>query len=73
MAYDIAGEITWIVLYGGLGYWFGSEWELVSNFISNFGGFMLGLVILIGGIVLALRRSRKSDVQVHRAEESLRQ
>jgi membrane-associated protein len=56
--YDIAGETMWIILYGGLGYWFGSQWELVSDFISNFGGLMLGLVILTGGIVLALRRSR---------------
>src|SRR5690349_17729496 len=24
MAYDSLGEVTWIILYGGLGYWFGS-------------------------------------------------
>jgi membrane protein DedA with SNARE-associated domain len=60
MFYDSLGEATWIVLYGGLGYWFGSEWELVSDFISNFGGLILGIVILIAGIVLAIRwlRSR---------------
>jgi membrane protein DedA with SNARE-associated domain len=58
MIYDSLGECTWIVLYGGLGYWFGSEWELVSNFISNFGGLILGIVILIVGIVLAIRRLR---------------
>src|SRR5262245_48458610 len=29
MAYDSLGELTWIILYGGLGYLFGSEWELV--------------------------------------------
>jgi membrane-associated protein len=50
MAYDLAGEITWIGLYGGLGYLFGSEWELVSDFISNFGGLILGLVIFGFGI-----------------------
>ncbi|HEX9330294.1 MAG TPA: VTT domain-containing protein [Anaerolineales bacterium] len=55
LAYDIVGEITWIILYGGLGYWFGSEWELVSNFISDFGGLTLGLILLIIGIVLAVR------------------
>jgi len=59
LTYDIFGEMTWIILYGGLGYWFGSEWELVSNFINDFGGLILGLAILGVGIWLGLRR-RKS-------------
>jgi membrane-associated protein len=50
LLYDIGGELTWIALYGGLGYLFGSEWELVYEFISNFGGLILGLVILGFGI-----------------------
>ena len=58
MAYDILGEVTWIILYGGLGYWFGSQWELVSSFISNFGGLILGMVILGVGIWLAIKRRR---------------
>jgi membrane protein DedA with SNARE-associated domain len=58
MTYDSLGELTWIVLYGGLGYFFGSQWELVSTFISNFGGLMLGLLILVSGIWLAIRRLR---------------
>jgi membrane protein DedA with SNARE-associated domain len=60
MAYDSLGEFTWIVLYGGLGYWFGGEWELVSNFISDFGGLILGIVILAVGIWLGLRRWRST-------------
>jgi membrane-associated protein len=59
MAYDSLGELTWILLYGGLGYLFGSQWELVSDFISNFGGLILGVVILGVGVWLGLRR-RKS-------------
>ncbi len=58
MIYDSLGELTWIVLYGGLGYLFGSQWELVSEFISNFGGLILGLVILGAGIWLWTRRVR---------------
>jgi membrane-associated protein len=58
MAYDTFGELTWIILYGGLGYLFGSEWELVSNFISNFGGLILGIVILGVGAWLGFRRRR---------------
>jgi membrane protein DedA with SNARE-associated domain len=63
LAYDLSGEITWILLYGGLGYWFGNEWELVSNFISNFGGFMLGLVVLVVGFALAIRRLKANAEQ----------
>lgn len=61
MAYDSIGELTWIILYGGLGYWFGSEWQLVSDFISNFGGLILGIVILGGGVWLGLRRVRSVE------------
>lgn len=56
MTFDALGEMTWILLYGGLGFWFGTQWEVVSDFISNFGGLLLGLVILIGGIWLGVRR-----------------
>jgi len=50
LLYDVSGELTWLLLYGGLGYWFGSQWELVYDFISNFGGFILGLIIVGFGI-----------------------
>lgn len=56
MTYDSLGEVTWIALYGGLGYFFGSQWELVSTFISNFGGVLLGVVILGAGIWLGIKR-----------------
>jgi len=53
--YDVLGEIVWIFGYGGLGYLFGSQWELVSDLLSNFGGLILGLVIFGFGIRQALR------------------
>lgn len=58
MTYDSLGELTWIILYGGLGYLFGSQWEVVSDFITNFGGLMLGLVIFGIGVWLGLRSLR---------------
>ena len=59
--YDSLGELTWIMLYGGLGFLFGSQWEVVSEFISNFGGFILGIVLLGVGIWLARRRQRRLE------------
>lgn len=58
--FDVLGEITWILLYGGLGYWFGSEWELVYEFLNNFGWLIVGLVIFGFGIKQAWNwRERK--------------
>ena len=62
MTYDTLGELTWIILYGGLGYWFGGNWEIVSDFISNFGGFVLGVVLLVAGIWLGIRRLKRGDI-----------
>lgn len=56
LAYAAAGELTWLLVYGGLGYLFGSQWEAVSTFISDFSGLLVGLVLLVGGVVWWLRR-----------------
>lgn len=48
--YDMLGEIVWIFGYGGLGYLFGSQWEVVNEFLSNFGGFILGIIFFVIGI-----------------------
>jgi membrane protein DedA with SNARE-associated domain len=61
LLFDLSGELTWIVLYGGLGYAFGSQWELISDFISDFTGLLLGLVILGAGVYF-LSRLRKRPV-----------
>ncbi|HMD82091.1 MAG TPA: DedA family protein [Anaerolineales bacterium] len=58
LVYDVLGEAIWIFGYGGLGYLFGTQWEVVSDFISNFGVFALGLVILGVGIWLGIKRLR---------------
>lgn len=56
VAYATAGELTWLLAYGGLGYLFGSQWEAVSTFISEFNGLLVGLVLLVGGIIWWWRR-----------------
>lgn len=61
MLYDILGEMTWIILYGGLGYLFGSQWEVVSEFMSNFGGLLLGVVVFVFGIRQALSWQKKQN------------
>ena len=58
LIYDVSGEAIWVFGYGGLGYLFGSQWEVVGEFINNFGGLILGLVILVLGVWLWARRMR---------------
>lgn len=59
LLYAVLGELTWFAIYGGLGYAFGSQWELISDFISNFSGFALGALALGVGIYLLLKFGKK--------------
>lgn len=58
VGFAAAGELTWLAGYGTLGYMFGSQWEVVSDFISDFSGVLVGLVIVGVGVYWLLRRSR---------------
>lgn len=58
LLYDVTGETLWVFGYGGLGYLFGSQWELVVEFMSNFGGLILGIVLFCLGIWLWQKRLR---------------
>jgi membrane protein DedA with SNARE-associated domain len=58
LAYDFAGELTWLLLFGGMGYAFSSQWEAISQFISDFSGVLVGVLILGTGIYLIFRRQR---------------
>lgn len=69
LTWDIFGEITWLLLYGGLGFWFGSQWEVLSNFISNFGGLLLGLALFGIGIWAAWRRLKLIEMRKEEVSE----
>jgi membrane protein DedA with SNARE-associated domain len=56
LMYDLIGETIWIFGYGGLGYLFGSQWEVISNVLSNISGFALGLLLLAAGFWLGVRQ-----------------
>ena len=40
------GELLWVTVYLGLGYWFGDAWETISDLITQF-GLLVGLIILL--------------------------
>lgn len=55
-SYDVAGELTWLIVFGSLGYVFGSQWEVISDLISDFSGLIVGIFVVVVGIVYFLRR-----------------
>ena len=68
--YDLLGEFVWIFGYGGLGYLFGSQWEVISNILSNVSGLSLGLVILSIGIWLGIKQYKKIEARKASISES---
>ncbi|MEM7034057.1 MAG: DedA family protein [Chloroflexota bacterium] len=61
--YDVAGELTWLLIFGGLGYTFSSQWEAMSEFIGNFSGVLVGIAILGTGLYLIFRKKEKPQME----------
>ncbi|GAK57695.1 SNARE associated Golgi protein [Candidatus Vecturithrix granuli] len=59
LIYDAAGEITWLAFFGGLGFTFGSNWESISQLVSDLSGVLAGVALLGLGVYFLLRRRRK--------------
>jgi membrane protein DedA with SNARE-associated domain len=50
LLYDAAGEISWLAIFGGLGYIFGSNWELINQFVTDSSGLLAGIALIVIGI-----------------------
>jgi membrane-associated protein len=55
----IVGESVWLGVYGGLGFLFGSQWELISQFLADLSGLAFGLAIFATGLVISIRSIRR--------------
>ncbi|WP_022953934.1 DedA family protein [Leucothrix mucor] len=55
LMYDLAGEFTWLLLFGSLGYAFGTQWDAINSCIRDSSGLMAGLALVLVGIYF-LRR-----------------
>jgi len=71
-AYDVTGELIWLLGYGALGYLFGSQWESISAFIRNASGPLVGVLIAGGGAWALIRWQRHPTTgQLVPAERSI--
>ncbi len=60
LLFDFAGQVVWVLIYGGLGYGFADEWPLISQVMSDFTGLSLGVVVLAAGVYFIIRWRRKT-------------
>ena len=57
-----AGRVTWVALYGGLGYASGSQWEVAGRVAGMYTGWLGGLLIVGLGVYVLLRGRLTSSV-----------
>lgn len=72
LRFDVIGELLWFGLYGGMGYVVGSQWEVLSALVQDFGGFVAGAALLgiaAGLWVQQIRRKSRATMSV--AESSV--
>lgn len=51
MAAVLAGEVLWVLLFGGLGHLFADQWDSISALAGNVVGLLLGALLVAGGAV----------------------
>jgi membrane protein DedA with SNARE-associated domain len=56
VAYDIAGRLTWLALYGGLGYVAGQQWPVVSQALSQYGLWLAIEAAVAAGLYILFHR-----------------
>jgi membrane protein DedA with SNARE-associated domain len=76
LAWDVAGRLNWLLLYGGLGYAVGNQWQAVSGVISHYGNWLgiaasVGLGLYLLGRLLQKRWAERSSSRPARAAASL--
>jgi membrane-associated protein len=55
MAAVVAGEVAWVALFGGLGFWFADQWEGISDLAGDMVGLLAGGALVLTGVLLFVR------------------
>jgi len=59
LVFDVLGELLWVILYGGLGYLFAAQWEIVSQTMSNVSAVSIGALAALAAVYLLFFRRPK--------------
>lgn len=55
----LAGELIWVTLFGGLGFFFADHWERLSQLAGDLVGLLLGGLLIAAGIGMIVVRRRR--------------
>jgi len=61
--FGVAGQVTWLLLFGSLGYTFSSRLEGMNELISNFSGVLMGIVLFVMGLFVVRRKKRQHRIE----------
>lgn len=59
LAFDVTGELVWAMIYGGLGYLFAAQWELVSQTMSEVSSISIALLAALAAAYYVFFRRAK--------------
>ena len=63
---DLLGRLTWLGLYGGMGYVLGSQWEPIGRRVSQYGGWVGAGVALTVIVARALTQTDRGNTSQRR-------
>jgi membrane-associated protein len=61
LAATLAGRATWFILFGGLGYIIGDQWQTASRLIDDYSLYLAFAILAILGAALLYRRRLKAE------------
>jgi membrane-associated protein len=71
LTWDLAGRATWLLLYGGLGYLFSSQWQATSQAIGTYGLWVGAAAAISTGAYCLVRQRRNGKETTTRSSEGV--
>ncbi len=63
LAFDLFGQLIWVLLFGGLGYLFASQWRWISQALGTFTGVSAAVAVVALSIYFLVRSRKKHRME----------